>query len=52
MVHQSLGLILSIQNTKVSIDSIVGSLKSHTLFKQLNKLIFVSKLLVESHYFL
>jgi hypothetical protein len=52
VVHQTFWLVFSIQNSEVSVDSVVSSLKGHALFKQLHQLFLVPKLLVELKYFL
>jgi len=46
VVHESLRCVFSIQDTKLSVDSLVRSLKTHTLFKKIYKLVLESKLLV------
>lgn len=46
MVHESVFLAFSIHDSQLSVDTIVGSLVAHTLFKKLDQLLHVSKLLV------
>lgn len=46
MVHQSMWEILSKHNTKVGVDSIMGSIMAHALLKKTDQLFMISKLLV------
>ena len=46
MVQKSLGVEFSIQNTKFGVDSLMGSFKTHSLLKEINKFLIESELLV------
>lgn len=46
VVHQSMRLIFGIHDTKISVDTIVGSLVVHSLLQELGKLLMIAELLV------
>jgi hypothetical protein len=46
MVHESVFLVFGIHDSQLGVDTIVGSLVAHALFKELDQLLHISKLLV------
>lgn len=46
-VHETLGAVLGIHDTQVSVDSLVSSLEVHARFEQRDQLVEVAELLVE-----
>lgn len=46
MVHESVFLVFGIHDSQLGVDTIVGSLVAHALFKELDQLLHISELLV------
>lgn len=51
VIHQALGLVFCVQNTKVSINTVMSTFERHTLFQKREEFLLVSKAFIELNNF-